>query len=165
MGMGFAAGHAEVIEFEKLSALVPEAWAEIEKLLREDVKDFDTDGLTTMYYLWDCDVWGVDSIEPEWLNTQSAFLNDEDEDVVNKRLTEYDWAFERLKADFTNATQVGDSKLSLDMCYHDSDANGDRYDEVRGAYFTVEGMYVPSEAGKALLEAGIVERKTFVSLG
>lgn len=165
MGMGFAAGHAEVIEFEKLSALVPEAWAEIEKLLREDVKNFDTDGLTTMYYLWDGDVYGVDSIDPEWLNAQSAFLNDEDEDAVHERTTEYDLAFEHLKTDFANVTQVGDSKLSLDMCYHDSDANGDRYDDVDGAYFFVDGIYAPSEAGKVLLEAGLVERKTFVTLG
>lgn len=53
--------------------------------------------------------------------------------------------------------------LPLDIAHHQSDEYGDRYDEVNGTYFYVDGMYELTAAGKKL--EGIVERKTFVQFG
>lgn len=163
MGMGFSGSYAEVIESNKLAEIVPEAWSGILKLLTEDVKEPDW-FLTVMAYLWNSDIYGYTDIDPYWLNPESAFLNDEDEDAVNQRITEYDWAFGKLRNDFTEATAVGDSKLELGMGYHDSDADGDRYDEVDGAYFYVDGCYEPTPAAKKLLNDGTIERQWFVTL-
>jgi hypothetical protein len=164
MGMGFAGAFADVIKDENLAEIVPEAWSGVLKLLAEDVKEQDW-FLTVMAYLWMPDIYGIESIDPDWLKPESAFLNDEDEDVVNKRITEYDWVFDKLRNDFTEATKVGESELELCMGYHDSDSSGDRYDEVSGAYFHVDGCYAPTPAAKDLIKDSIIERQWFVVLG
>jgi len=158
MGMGFSGAFAEVIEDEKLADIAPEAWSGVLKLLAEDVKEQDW-FLTVMAYLWNSDIHGYESIDPDWLKPESAFLNDEDEGVVNQRITEYDWAFDKLRNDFADATAVGDSRLELGMGYHDCDAEGDRHDEVNGAYFYVDGCYEPTAAAKELLKDGTIERR------
>ena len=163
MGMGFSGAYAEVIEADKLAEIVPEAWSGVLKLLAEDVKEQDW-FLTAMTYLWNSDVYGVAEICPECLHPESVFLNDEDEDAVNQRITEYDRAFNKLQEDFAAATQVGDSKLKLGMGYHDSDFEGDRYDEVSGPYFYVEGCYAPTPAAKPLLDNETIKRNWFVVL-
>lgn len=164
MGMGFAGAFADVIEDETLAKIVPEAWSGVLKLLAEDVKEQDW-FLTVMAYLWMPDIYGVESVDPDWLKPESALLNDEDEDVVNQRITEYDWAFDKLRNDFTEATKVGESKLELCMGYHDCDSSGDRYDEVNGAYFHVDGCYEPTPAAKDLIKDFLIERRWFVVLG
>jgi len=163
MGMGFSGAYAEVIEDEKLATIAPEAWSGVLKLLTEDVKD-QSWFLTVMAYLWMPDQYGVESIDPDWLHPESALLNDEDEDVFNQRITEYDQAFNKLRDDFTEATKVGESKLELDMGYHNCDSEGDRYDEVDGAYFCVDGCYAPTPAAAQLLENQTIERRWFVVL-
>ncbi len=52
--------------------------------------------------------------------------------------------------------------LTLNLGYHDPD-DGDRYDEVEGIYWSVDGMYQLSRAGKKYNK--IVERKFFVNFG
>ena len=165
MGMGFSGAFAEVIEPDKLSAIVPDAWKHLQDLLAEDKAEGDHDwSLNIMAYLWMSDIYGIDSIDPDWLKPESVFLNDEDEGVVNKRITEYDWAFDKLRNDFTDATKVGESKLELDMGYHNCDSEGDRYDEVDGPYFCVNGCYEPTAAAKDLIKDLTIERRWFVVL-
>lgn len=52
--------------------------------------------------------------------------------------------------------------LGLYYNYHDSD-DGDRYDDVSGAYWGVTGVYILSEAGKKYKEE--IERNYFVTFG
>ena len=47
--------------------------------------------------------------------------------------------------------------------YDHSEDDGDRYDEVSGVYWSVDGMYELSEAGKKMKE--YVSRKSFVMFG
>lgn len=162
MGMGFSGAYADAIESEKLAEIVPEAWSGVLKLLDEDVKEQGC-FLTVMAYLWMPDQYGVESIDPDWLYPESA-LNDEDEDVFNQRIAEYDLAFNKLRNDFTETTADGESKLELDMGYHDCDSEGDGYDEVDGAYFCVGGCYAPTPAAEPLLANNIIERRWFVVL-
>ena len=56
-----------------------------------------------------------------------------------------------------------DTGLGLGIAHHQSDECGDRYDEVDGTYFYVNGMYELSEGGKKL--ENLVQRKTFVQFG
>ena len=67
-------------------------------------------------------------------------------------------AWKALKTKFDSLTG-----LEVFIGFHDSESEGDRYDEVDGVYFAVDGMYELSEAGKKW--DGVVERKSFVQLG
>ena len=55
------------------------------------------------------------------------------------------------------------TKLNIGLGFHDSNDDGDRYDEVNGYYWNVEGMYHLSPAGKKLNK--YVSRKFFVTFG
>ena len=52
--------------------------------------------------------------------------------------------------------------LELDIGYHDL-ANGDRYDEVSGLFFTVSGVYQYTDAGEKFKQ--FIERKNWVEFG
>ena len=56
-------------------------------------------------------------------------------------------AFEALQAAFAKATAVGTSHLDLAIGYHGED-DGDRYDDVRGVFWAVDGMQQLSPAGE-----------------
>ena len=53
--------------------------------------------------------------------------------------------------------------LALETGYHSRDDDGDRYDEIDGGYFLVDGMYELTEAGKKIGDK--VKRKFFVTFG
>jgi hypothetical protein len=55
------------------------------------------------------------------------------------------------------------TKLTLTLCYHDSDSEGDRYDEVDGYYWTVGGVYQLTKAGKKYEKE--ITRSFFVTFG
>lgn len=165
MGMGFSGSYAEVIETDKLAEIAPVAWQGIQSLLTEDVADGEQDlFLQVMAYLWLSDNYGADMIDDSWLKPESALHGNADEEVFEQRVKLYEDAFDLLRKEFETATAVGDSKLELYMGYHDCDSDGDRYDEVDGAYFCVGGCYAPTPAAKGLLEDRTIERKWFVVL-
>jgi len=66
--------------------------------------------------------------------------------------------YENLKTAFEKKT-----KLSLGLAFHDKEDDGDRYDEINGAYWNVSEMYQLSPAGKKLSK--YVQRKFFVTFG
>ena len=53
--------------------------------------------------------------------------------------------------------------LEIGLAYHDSGDEGDRYDDIDGIYWWVNGMYELTKAGKKMEK--FVERKTFVQFG
>jgi hypothetical protein len=69
------------------------------------------------------------------------------------------FAYGKLIGEFKHNT----GGLMLGMAHHQSDEYGDRYDEVDGTYFYVDGMYELTEAGEKMKD--IVERKMFVQFG
>lgn len=165
MGMGFIGSYAEVIEPDKLAAIAPAAWQGIQSLLTEDVADGEQDlFLQVMAYLWMPDQYGADMINDNWLKPESPLYSGADEEAFEQRVKLYEDAFDLLRKEFEAATAVGDSKLELYMGYHDCDAEGDRYDEVDGAYFWVDGCYDPTPAAKGLLKDGTIECRWFVTL-
>lgn len=64
---------------------------------------------------------------------------------------------------FRQATTVGNSCFDLNIGYHDKDSDGDRYDEVDGYFFSVDGAYQLSPAGEKFEK--IFDRKFFVTAG
>jgi len=54
------------------------------------------------------------------------------------------------------------TKLSLNLGYQDED-HGDSYDDVRGAYWVVDGVYQKTRAGKKYSDK--IQRAFFVSFG
>ena len=53
--------------------------------------------------------------------------------------------------------------LEIRIGYHDSSEQGDRYDEVDGKFWEVEGMYQLSSAGKKMKK--YVDRRFYVTFG
>jgi hypothetical protein len=58
-----------------------------------------------------------------------------------------------------------DKKTGLELClgFHDSANQGDIYDDVSGGYFSVDGMYQYTPAGKKM--GKVVNRRFFVTYG
>lgn len=120
----------------------------------------------------------VDVIEPdaikkicnqEWQVFESSLLANEDYDNLGAFAEEYASSgggcgcdtcesFDLLLAAFKRSTG-----LELGIGYHNSDDNGDRYDDVNGVYFWVDGMYQLTPEGATLKD--VVERKSFVTFG
>lgn len=53
--------------------------------------------------------------------------------------------------------------LDLYLGFHDKEECGDRYDQINGYYWNVDGMYELTEAGKKM--ESVVDRKFFVTFG
>lgn len=90
------------------------------------------------------------------LQVAQGVENDEDLDVTQvsrDRVADlcraFDWKYEGLQ---------------LYISYHDAENSGDRYDEVNGAYWGINGAYVLSEGAKEL-GASNFDRLFFVSFG
>ena len=77
-------------------------------------------------------------------------LDDYDKDVVK--------AYKELCSAFENKTGLG-----LNVAFHNSEDEGDIYDDVDGIYWYVDGMYELTPAGKIMEK--YVERKNFVQFG
>ena len=67
-------------------------------------------------------------------------------------------AYEALCTEFEQTTG-----LTLLLGYHDHDDCGDRYDEINGYFWAVDGMYELTDAGR--LWDNKVSRKFFVTFG
>lgn len=93
-----------------------------------------------------CDIY----LEEFARNAEFNDLGDTDKDVVK--------AYEALCEAFKKKTG-----LELGFAFHSADDEGDRYDDVNGVYFYVNGMYELTKAGKKMNK--FVERKTFVQFG
>jgi hypothetical protein len=66
--------------------------------------------------------------------------------------------WEQLQQEFQNATG-----LKLYVGYHDSDAEGSKYDDVDGIFYYAENVTSPTLAGAKALRNGIVAHRTWVT--
>ena len=130
MGMGYAAYHADVIEWDDIKKLVPVEAAEFEKRLA-------TAGVSMSDFCY------AESLE-DW---DVMEFSTEDEDAIQKAVDQIADAWEKLAESFTAATTVDGAGLELEPRYHDPD-DGGRYDGVENGFFGVEGVYQLTPAGK-----------------
>jgi len=82
---------------------------------------------------------------------QEAQYGDFPDDMVEK-------AFDILTTAFQKKTGLG-----LNIGFHDQHDEGDRYDQVNGAFWSVDGVYELTEAGKKYEK--YINRQMYVSFG
>lgn len=141
MSMGYGAGYADVISENKIKKVCP---VEFRAFLKE-IKDSKVTLESFAQFI------DIDS------ELDLAHIKDEDQAVATQeKLTEL---YEALQTAFHKKS----GGLHLDLSFHDSDNEGDSYDEVSGAFFCVGGMYKLTPAGKKFERS--VKRKFFVTFG
>ena len=86
-----------------------------------------------------------DSFAQEWQ------YDDGDDEEIESAYIKLTKAFEKITG------------LGVNICYHDQHDEGDRYDQINGAFWTVDGVYELSKAGKKYENE--IDRKLFVSFG
>jgi hypothetical protein len=74
-------------------------------------------------------------------------------------------AYDELCAAFATATQVDNSFLSVSLNYHDSNAEGDRYDDVDGFFWEVSGCTRFTPAMEKFRSSLIIQQVGFVQYG
>ena len=143
MGMGYAANFDWVISKEDL-----------EKICGEEVRMID--------FL--CDKFGVswDQIASAYVYHDSInFYNIDDEEEAERMDSEVFDTLSELTKKFKAKTN-----LELELGYHNSSDNGDRYDDIDGVYFSVSGAYKLTDEAIKLLNKGIkIKSATWVSYG
>jgi len=136
MGMGYCASFADVIEIEDLKKV-----GKIKELLAELEETL-----------------GKHDVSFDTLAEEVSRDIDEIEEEVYEELS---LIVKQICKEFKDKTG-----LSLEIEYHNSDDDGDRYDEVSGGFWRIGGMYVVSPEGQKLLDTGInIVRKFFVTYG
>ncbi len=146
MSMGYGANHAEVIEWEDIRKLCPKESRQFAKVLRKLGLDMDA-GLQSL---------DIGEFVGEWSNLPDDMTEAQAQECVQS-------AFDQLATAFQKQTRVRGSSLTLLAGYHDQANHGDRYDELDGGYFHVEGNWQLSPSGKKLEK--IIRRRFFVTFG
>ncbi len=138
MSNTYTAAFAEVIEQDHLSPLVPASWDNFLTSLT------DSEALDKLIETDDCSI----------LDRFAAYIenNDPFPPANNPILI----AYKNLQKAFKKKT-----RLDLYISYHDSAERGDKGDDVDGAFWTVEGMYQLSPAGRKMKR--FVTRKHWVN--
>ena len=142
MSMGYSAGMADVITEAAIKKICPKEFNAFKSLLAKYKVDFENLAKAMDNYSDEIFI-GVE-------------LSPEDEEKVK---TSFDRAFKFLRAAFKKQS----GGLELNLAFQDSNESGDRYDEINGAYWWVDGMYQLTPAGKKYRRS--VERKFFVHFG
>ena len=134
MGMGYGANYADVIEGRSVQEICPEEFQAFEKAL------------------------GVAGMHIETYATAIYFDDADPNDLEQEEFMHINLAYKQLQKAFYNATN-----LDIWLDFHNSEDNGDRYDDVKGYYWAVDGMYQLTEAGKKMQDK--VGRKFYVTFG
>jgi hypothetical protein len=140
--MGCAAVYADIIEADSLKSMFKNEWEAFQETL--EVEDITLDDFAqNLYYNDDNLVYHEDY---------------EDDHPICVAIT-------NLRTAFKEKTGWGTLSpgLTLYLGYHNHQDNGDIYDEVDGAYFSVDGMYQLTEAGQAFRKH--VRRCQWVNFG
>ena len=130
MGTGYAANWADVMTWDDIKSVVPEEAAAFEQELQAAGVEMDRF----------CDAMS-------WEDLSMLKVAADGEDAAEDMIGRIEAAWKRLAESFTKATTVEGAGLELNPRYHDPD-HGDRYDEVEGGFFDVEGVYRLSPAGR-----------------
>ena len=131
--MGYGANYADVIEDADVAKVCPNEHKKLMSLIEK---------------------YGID------LEVLASAVASADTPLKSKRNSEkimkaYDKLVEAFGKKYKGA--------GLSLSYHDSQDQGDRYDDVNGAYWFVDGMYELTPIGKKLNH--MVSRKMFVTFG
>ncbi len=138
MGMGYGAGYADVVTENFVKKNAPKEFRLFQKALEEfeiDIEQF------------------ASAIE---FNDQNYYLESlDDPDKAEKAMPKI---WKKLQKAFHINTG-----LNLFLGFHDSNDDGDRYDDVNGAYWCVSGAWTMTPAGKKFQRS--IKRAFFVTFG
>ncbi len=101
----------------------------------------------------------MDAIEASGEDLESFAADAEQEDFRDEFTDETINLYKSLQKAFKKAT----GGATIDLAYHDSDNNGDRYDDISGTFWSVGGLTRPTKAAKFL--GSRVEQKGYVVYG
>jgi len=136
MGHGTSACYADVIDVKQVKKLVPVAYKNFIKVLKKqkvDLEDFARQ--------YQEDDFQNDICLKGWQILCEAFAN----------------------ATLTKCVYGNSTTLTLRIGFHDIDECGDKYDEVNGVFFFVDGMYQLTGAGMKF--DNVVTRKFYTQWG
>ncbi len=134
MGMGYGAGYAETVDEKLVKKICPKELKAFLKAIKETKEEDPTGGKFTL----------------------ESFAQNSQNGDDNPKAVELAWC--DLKEEFDNKTN-----LSLSLFYHSSEDDGDRYDEIDGAVWSVDGVYTLTPAG--VKYGKFINRKFFVHFG
>lgn len=141
MAMGTSACYADVIDVKDVKKIAPISYKNFLKVLKEQkvtLEDF-----AKQYQYGDIENL---KCEKAWIQLADYF-NENTKTIVTipgKGLSD--------------AYRLGEG-LQLSIGFHDIDGEGDKYDEVNGVFFSVDGMYCLTPTGKAFNH--VVTRKFY----
>ena len=136
MGNGYASNNADIVEpdfIKKMCSKEWDAWEEISKEADLAIPEL------------------VEMVEQVYLNHAAPKNEDEAAKGIRKAYLALFRAFKKKTG------------LSLQLEYHDSENNGDRYDGVDGYYWSVSGVWQQTPAGKKYRR--FIKSVGFVSYG
>ena len=148
MSSGYGAGYADVIEEKHLKKICSLTLKAFNKAVSDAGADLGQVATAIEY------------------NDANDIDLDLDDDKLNAAREAIIKAWKKLEADFHKKTG-----LELGMGYHSSENNGDCYDDIDGAYFSVRGYWQVTPAGKRLekkygsKKSEVVTRQFFVQYG
>jgi hypothetical protein len=145
MPMGTSACYADVIDVKDVKKLAPIAYKNFLKVLKQQkvtLEDF-----AKQYQYNDIE---NDKCMAAW-NKLAEYFNENTKVMIADN-----------GGIFGNGWRMSEG-LQLSIGWHDLDGEGDRYDEVNGVFFSVDGMYCLTPTGKAFNK--IVERKFYTQFG
>jgi len=142
MGMGYGANFADTIDEKVVAEICPKEYKAFKKLLDKAGVDIDR---FAQCLVQDCDL-------NDYANDGDKEISAEDDNAILA-------AYEKLAEAFNAKTK----NAGLCLGYHDADNDGDRYDDINGAYWEICNGYELSPAGKIL--KGKMRREFFVSFG
>lgn len=144
MGIRYGANYADTVDEKVVAEICPKEYEAFKKLLEKIGIDVE---IFAKCLVVDCDLNDYAD------DGETDKISEKDQDTVHK-------AYEKLIYAFDAKTK----NAGLSLGYHDADDDGDRYDDVNGAYWEVCNCYQLSPAGKFLKDKGL-SRKFFVSFG
>jgi hypothetical protein len=135
MGMGYGAGFADVVEQGK-----------VESTCRTEFENFK-------------DVLEKNNLTIEDFAAQFVSSVNMDDDTAEECPEEVVVAYKSIRTAFREATG-----LDVELEYHNKEDEGDRYDDVDGAYWSLHGLYELTPAAKKFGQKNWV-RSFFVHFG
>lgn len=158
MGIDYAASFADVIAWKDIEQIAPAAaagWLTVLDAVRGELTRDAV--LAALAESQNCDLLD-DPVE-----LQQCLLAVADDDRALELACQLVTTFEAFRAAFTAATTRAGAGLTLWLGYHDSANRGCRGDDLDGVYWSVDGAYILSPAGRAYEH--VFERKFFTQWG
>ncbi len=153
MGMGYGASFGWVAKPEWLESLQLDGW----DTLQEYLEHHDEEVICTALEHGDEELL-TETLVGDLDNEQ--LTDDELDKLIKEKIKELVAAWERICKDFYYKT-----KLNLELYYHNSAADGSRYDDIDGLVYLVDGVKTITLPALKPVNEGNIEEAWWVTFG